>query len=165
MFAPWLAIFVLIDLAECKTHQRHPVHGSGQWQVVAPHLAGARDQGQFPLLLFSHTVKTNFGFPGGCVEWPLLAAATEKQHCSKEPGANREPRDTRSNHFAARYLIPRNPRSLSTNVVSNARAHFEFDNELALGRYRRCDLAIGQSRQASILRKRHYQQLGKSPAA
>ena len=55
--------------------------------------------------------------------------------------------------------------SLSTGIALNARAHFEFDNELALGRYRRCDLAIGQSRQASILRKRHYQQLGKSPAA
>ena len=110
MFAPWLAIFVLIDLAECKTHLRHPVHSSGQWQVVAPHLAGTWDQDQFSLLLlFIHTVKTNFGFPRGRVQWTLLAAAAEKQHRSKEPNANRIPRGTCPDHFVARYLIPCRP--------------------------------------------------------
>jgi len=75
MFAPWLAIFFCVDLAKVETHLRYPIHGSGQWQVVAPRLTGARDQDQFSLLLLLiHTVKTNFGFPGGRVEWTLLAA-------------------------------------------------------------------------------------------
>ena len=107
MLAAWLAIFLRIDLAKCETHLRYPVHRPGQWQVVAPRLASAWDQDQFSLLLlFIYTVKTNFGFPGGRVEWALLAAAAEKQHRSKEPSANRKPRDTRPDHFVAQYLIP-----------------------------------------------------------
>ena len=78
MFAAGLAIFLYIGLAKCETHLRYPIHGAGQWQVVASRLAGAWDQDQFSLLLFIHTVKTNFGFPGGRVEWTLLAAAAEK---------------------------------------------------------------------------------------
>jgi len=110
MFAARLAIFLCIDLAKCEPHLRYPIHGSGQWQVVAPRLASAWDQDQFSLLLlFIHTIKTNFGFPGGRVEWALLAAAAEKQHRSKEPSANRKPRDTRLDHFVTRYLIPRRP--------------------------------------------------------
>jgi len=84
MFAPRLAIFLCIDLAKIETHLRYPIHGSGQWQVVAPRLTGARDQDQFSLLLLLiNTVKTNFGFLRGRIEWALLATATEKQHYSK----------------------------------------------------------------------------------
>ena len=78
MLAAWLAIFLRIDLAKCETYLRYPIHGAGQWQVVASRLAGAWDQDQFSLLLFIHTVKTNFGFPGRHVERALLAAAAEK---------------------------------------------------------------------------------------
>ena len=106
MFAARLAIFLCIDLAKGEPHLRYPIHGSGQWQVVAPRLASAWDQDQFSLLLlFIHAVKTNFGFPGGWVEWTLLAAAAENQYRSKEPSANRKPRDTRSDHFVAQCLI------------------------------------------------------------
>jgi len=107
MFAARLAIFLCIDLAKCEPHLRYPIHGSGQWQVVAPRLASAWDQDQFSLLLLLiHTVKTNFGCPGGRIEWTLLAAAAENQHRSKEPSANKKPRDTHSDHFVAQYLIP-----------------------------------------------------------
>jgi hypothetical protein len=78
-------------------------------------LACAWDQGQFSLLLLLiHAVKTNFGFLGGCVERTLLAAAAEKQHRSKEPSANRKPRDTCPDHFVAQYLIPRK-RAITSN--------------------------------------------------
>ena len=107
IFAVWLAIFLCIDLAKGETHLSYPIYRSGQWQVVASSLAGAWDQDQFSLLLFIHTVKTNFSFLGGRVEWTLLAAAAEKQHRSKEPSANRRPRDTCPDHFVAQYLIPR----------------------------------------------------------
>jgi len=76
MFAPWLAIFLCVDLAKVKTHLRYPIHSSSQWQVVTPRLTGARDQDQFSLLLLLiNAVKTNFSFPRGRIEWALLAAA------------------------------------------------------------------------------------------
>jgi hypothetical protein len=78
MFTARLAIFFCIDLAKCEPDLRYPIHGSGQWQIVAPRLVGAWDQDQFSLLLlFIHTVKTNFGGSGGRIEWALLAAAAE----------------------------------------------------------------------------------------
>ena len=108
MLAAWLAIFLRIDLAKCETHLCYPIHRPGQWQVVAPRLASAWDQDQFSLLLLLiHAVKTNFGRPGGRIEWALLAAAAENQHRSKEPSANKKPRDMPPDHFVAQYLIPR----------------------------------------------------------
>ena len=108
MFTARLAIFFFINLTKCETHLRYPIHGSGQWQVVAPRLAGAWDQDQFSLLLLViHTVKTNFSFPGGRIEWALLTTAAEKQHRSKDPSANRKPRDTNPDHFIAKYVISR----------------------------------------------------------
>ena len=108
MFAAWLAIFSRIDLAKIETHLRYPVHGSGQWQVVASRLASGWDQDQFSLLLlFIHAVKTNFGVLGWCIKCALLAATAEKQHRSKEPNANRKPRDTYPDHFVTQYLNPR----------------------------------------------------------
>ena len=108
MFAAWLAIFSRIDLAKIETHLRYPVHGSGQWQVVASRLASGWDQDQFSLLLlFIHAVKTNFGVLGWCIKCALLAATAENQHRSKEASANNKPRDTRSDHFVSQYLISR----------------------------------------------------------